>query len=297
MSTLTIVLLSAGGLLALAILAYALVVVRMLRAAGQPMPFDTGGRARLLAKALPVSEAAVGHALDVYGPEEPAEEPRPVVLFVPGDAPDFLLRKSREWGMFRSYAELCAARGWSAAVASHRPSGNYKRSQVMVQDVLDTLEVLRSRSAELGLDPERVVVWCFSGSVGPVLAQLLRSPVPGVQGLVSFYGFLDLSAWPMKLPAESVERYSLPPLLRQADALPCPVYLLHASKDRKMMTKGFEATRQALEGRALPVTMRVGAGLRHGFEVQDEPALSRPEIEAGLGFVAGCFESRGGGGA
>jgi dienelactone hydrolase len=289
MSTLSIVLLSAGGLLTLLILAYALFVLRMLRVAGRPMPFDTGSHARLLANALPIGEAAVGHAMDVYGPEDPAGTPRPVVLFVPGDAPDWLLRKSRMWGMFRSYAELCAARGWSAAVATHRPSGNYKRSQVMVQDVRAALGVLRAQAPELWLDPDRVVIWTFSGSAGPVLTDLLRSPEAGVRGMLSFYGFLDLSAWPMKLPAALVERYSLPPLLQQAEALPCPVYLLHVSEDRKMMTRGFEACQRALEGRDLPVTTRLGAGLRHGFEAQDDPALSRPEIEAGLDFAAGCL--------
>jgi acetyl esterase/lipase len=291
MSTLQVVLISVGGLLVLLALAYALFVMRMLRAAGRPFPFDTGAPARLLAEAIPIGDSALGHAMDVYGPAGAAEVPRPVVLFVPGDAPDFLLRKARGWGMFGSYASLCASRGWVAAVTTHRASGNYKRSEGMVSDVVEALEELRSRAGDLGLDPERVVVWTFSGSGGPVLAELLLRPVPGLRGLVSFYGFLDLAAWPMKLPQDVVQRYSLPPLLREAEALPCPVYLLHAEKDRKLMTRSFEATVQALEGRDLPVTTRVGAGLRHGFEVLDPPAQTRPEIEAGLDFAASCLEA------
>ena len=291
MSTLTIVLLSLGGLLAVLILAYVAYVAHMLRAAGRPFPFETGGRVTRRAEGISIGDAAKGHAMDVYAPEGEAGGPRPVVLFVPGDAPDFLLRKARGWGMFRSYAELCAARGWAAAVATHRASGNYKRSKGMVADVLEALAVLRSRADELGLDPERVVVWSFSGSSGPVLTQLLRSPVPGVRGLLAFYGFLDLSHWPMKIPPETVAAYSLPPLLEQADALACPVHLLHAQKDRKPIARGFEACQRALAGRDLPVTLRVGEGLRHGFEVLDDPTLSRPEIEAGLDFVAGCLEA------
>jgi acetyl esterase/lipase len=290
MSTLTIVLLSLGGLLAVLILAYAAYVAHMLRAAGRPFPFETGGRVTRRFEGIPIGEAALGHAMDVYGPEAGVDGPLPVVLFVPGDAPDFLLRKARGWGMFHSYAELCAPRGWAAAVATHRASGNYKRSEGMVADVREALAVIRERADELGLDPERVVVWSFSGSSGPVLAELLRNPVPGVRGLLSFYGFLDLSRYPMKVPPAVVERYSLPPLLAQAEALPCPVYLMNAAKDRKLMTRGFEACREALQGRDLPVTTVVGAGLRHGFEVMDPPDRSRPVIEAGLEFAGRCLE-------
>ncbi len=291
MSALSLVLLSVGGLLALAVAAYALFVLSMLRKAERPMPFDTEGRVRLLAEAIPIGEASLGHAMDVYAPEGEPAAPRPVVLFVPGDAPDFLLRKARGWGMFRFYAELCAARGWAAAVATHRASGNYKRSEGMVADVREALDVLRGRAGELGLDPERVVVWTFSGSSGPVLADLLQRPAPGVRGMLAFYGFLDLAHWPMRIPPELVAAYSLPPLLERAEELPCPLWLLHAEKDRAAMTKGFEACQRALDGRDLPVTLRVGAGLRHGFEAMDPPALSRPVVEAGLGFVAGCLEA------
>ncbi len=285
MSTLSIVLLSLGGLLVLAVLAYLAYLMYMLRAAERPLPFDTGGCVVLRQSAIPVGEPKLGHAMDVYLPEGEPEGPLPVVLFVPGDAPDFLLRKARGWGMFRSYAELCAARGWASAVTTHRASGNYKRSEGMVGDVLEALEILRAQADELGVDPERVVVWTFSGSSGPVLTELLRNPVSGVRGLLSFYGFLDLSFWPMKLAPELTAAWSLTPLLAQAETLACPVWLLNAEKDRKAMTRGFEACRQALEGRDLPVTVRVGAGLRHGFEAMDPPELSRPEIEAGLGFV------------
>ncbi len=289
MSTLTIVLISIGGLLAMLVLSYGLYIVYMLRQADKPFPFDTGEPAPVLAEAIPLGDAAPGHALDIYGPGGEPDAPRPIVLFVPGDAPDALLRKSRGWGMWRSYAALCAERGWAAAVCSHRPSKSYKRCGDMLEDVRAALALLRMRAPALGLDPDRVVVWCFSGSTGPVLSGLLREPEPGVVGLMSFYGFLDLSGWPMKLPQDQVEAWSLPPLFRDAETLPVPVYLLHAEKDRKMMTKGFVATGQALKGKELPVTAVVGAGLRHGFEVMDPPERSRPAIEAGLDFAGRCL--------
>jgi len=293
MSTLTIVLLIVGGLLGLAVIAYAAFFIRTLRATAKPIPIDTRGFVRLAAGDVPLAADGPEPAMDVWVPADapPSDAPRPVVLLVPGDGPDWLLRKAKGWGLFRSYAELCAARGWVTVVTNHRSSGSYKRTPGMVQDVRSALERLRERAEDLGLDPERVVVWTFSGSAGPILSELISRPVPGVRGLMSFYGFLDLAQWPLRVPADVVETYSLPRVLPGLEALPCPVYLLHAGKDRKPMTKGFDATRQALEGRDLPVTLRVGVGLRHGFEVLDVPALSEPEILAGLAFAERCLSS------
>ena len=290
MTPLAIALIVLGALVGLAILAYGVAIVRTVAATRRPMPIDTGGEARRIAEGVRLGEDAAWPALEVWGPPgDPAGRARPVVVLVPGDGPDVLLKRANGWKLWRSYADLCAARGWSTVVLGHRSSGNYRRSETMVADVVRGLGLLRARADTWGLDPDRMVVWCFSGSSGPVLAHLLRQPVPGLCGLLSFYGVLDLGTYLMKPPEAVVARYSLPPVLAGAETLPCPVHLVHAGRDQAMIRRGYERTVAALRGRNLPVAVRVAEGARHGFDLVGDPAQVREEVDRALAFVETCF--------
>jgi len=277
-------------LLGVGLVAYAVLVVRTLRSTRKPIPIDTGGPARKVAENLPLTEGAPTPAMDIYGPPDRAGGPRPLVLFVPGDGPEMILKNAKEWALFLSYGEICSARGYLAAVTNHRSSGNYKRTEGMVLDVVHALERLRRGADEFGIDPDRIVVWTFSGSAGPVLAHLAQHPVEGVRGLISFYGMLDLSTYLLRVPDPVVREYSLPQVLSRLEGLPCPVYLLAVGRDSKMITRGYENTRKAIAGRELPVTTREYAGGRHGFEVSSPPVEIAQQIDLAFAFVDTCLE-------
>ncbi len=284
MSILQIVLIALGAVVVLLSLVVAVTVLRLRANLHKPIPVPVDRGARPVAQNLPVPGGSPGLTMDVFVPDH-VETPPPLLVFVPGDGPEFLLRGARGWAMFRSYADIAACRGYAAALTTHRSSKNYKATEAMLGDVDAILRTLRGQAGELGFDPDQVVVWTFSGSAGPVIAHLLERPAAGVRALLSFYGFLDLTTFTLKIPEPVVERFSLPVVLGRLEALPCPVYLLHAGRDRKMMTVGFERVVALLEGKDLAVTTRVYAEGKHGFEVQNDPGQVRDEIDRAFAFI------------
>jgi len=290
MSAMHIILIGAGAVVGIGILGMTAFVIRTIGATRKRIPVDTTGRLEVVARDVPFGKDGSDLALDVLGPEA-GEGKRPLVLLVPGDGPQWFIGKAKEWVFFRSYAEICASRGYIAAVMNHRSSENYKNTAALAEDVVDALGTLRDRADELGIDADRIIVWTFSGSSGPVLSRLLSQPEKGVRGLVSFYGFLDLTTYPMKVPEPVVRDYSLPQVLARLDDVTCPVYLLGAGKDRKIVTRGFERTGEVISGRGWPFITRLVPEARHGFEISSPPAQVEAEIDRAFTFVGDCLAS------
>jgi dienelactone hydrolase len=293
MSVTQIILIVLGTLAGLGIVTYVAIFVRVLRNTKKPIPIDPGEYAIKLVENVALTSADSTPAMDIYGPKDDPSQPnilRPLVLFVPGDGPEMLIKNAKEWRLFRSYADICASKGFAAAVMNHRSSGNYKKTEAMVTDVVNAIETLHKNASKVGIDPERVVVWTFSGSAGPVISRLLQEPVQGVRGIVSFYGMFDLSTYPFKVPAPVVQAYSLPQVLSSMDNLPCPLYLLNMGRDSKMIAKGFQNTTQVIAGRDLPIVTRIYDNGRHGFEVLSPSAETRIEINSAFEFVSDCIK-------
>ncbi len=277
------VLVFAGLLLGLVVLVLGFSMARFLAMTRKTIPLPTSGTLRMVARDVPLSSEPVP-AMDVYAPAELHGRP-PLILFVPGDGPDNVISRAKEWGIFRSHAALATDRGYVAAVANHRSSRNYRESARMVEDVTKALDVLKARADDLGFDKDRVVVWTFSGSAGPVLSHFLRAPSPNVRALLSFYGLLDLSALPAKVPAKVpasvVMEYSLPEVLEHMEEIPCPVYLVHARRDHAAITRGFVR----VVGLKRPLALRICENGKHGFEILSPAAEVREEIDRAYAFI------------
>jgi acetyl esterase/lipase len=289
MSAVHITLIIVAALVSGAALLFVVGLVRFIVRTRRPIPIAVSRAARLVAGDVPLSAAGPPTpAMDVYAPVDIEGRP-PLILFVPGDGPDALIRRAKQWGIFRSYADIAAGRGYFAAVMNHRSSRNFKDSAGMVGDVEHALATLRDRSDEFGFDPERVVVWTFSGSAGPVLSRLLLERPQGVIAMLSHYGLLDLTTFTFKVPDEVVNAYSLPQVLKRLDAMPLPVYLLNAGRDRAMITTGFERVEALVRERELAVTTRIYPRGRHGFEVLESPEQVRAQLEQSFAFIDGTL--------
>ncbi|GAA2142808.1 alpha/beta hydrolase [Actinomadura napierensis] len=133
--------------------------------------------------------------LDLWLPDAPGA---PLVLFLHGGAwrrgrRDDMGMRTRAWSP-GPFARLAAA-GFAVACADYRLSGE-AAFPAQLDDVRAALRWLALRSADLGIDPGRVVVW--GESAGGHLASLLAltSDEPRVAAAVVWYGPADLSLSP-----------------------------------------------------------------------------------------------------
>jgi len=129
--------------------------------------------------------------MDVYAPAGPARA-RPAVLLVHGGPIPKLGAKNM--GVFQSYGELLAASGFVAVAFDHRflaPS----RLADAGSDVADLIAHVRTNAVSLGIDPERIAIWAFSGG-GPFLAAPLRERPVWLRAVLAFYAVLDLQQPP-----------------------------------------------------------------------------------------------------
>src|SRR5262245_18044200 len=129
--------------------------------------------------------------MDVYSPAGPPRE-RPAVILVHGGPIPKLGAKNM--GVFVSYGELLAASCFVAVSFVHRfltPD----RLPDAATDVADASAYVRKNAASLGVDPDRLALWVFSGG-GPFLAAPLRDRPSWLRAVVAYYAVLDLQQPP-----------------------------------------------------------------------------------------------------
>jgi acetyl esterase/lipase len=135
---------------------------------------------------------------DVYRPSTLSRAP--AVFLVNGDAPEEVIARAKDWGVYRSYGEHLAARGLVGVPFNHRSRqaiggtmGDATRA--LAASVRAVIEVTRSHASDLGIDPEKVGVWAFSaaGPFGP--APLLREPPVWLRAIAGFYTIWDLAPY------------------------------------------------------------------------------------------------------
>ena len=97
---------------------------------------------------------------------------------------------AKNMGVFLSYGELIAASGLVAVTFDHRFLGP-ARLQEAASDVADLVSHVRANASSLGIDPERIALWAFSGG-GPFLSSALRDRPGWLKAVAAFYAVLDL---------------------------------------------------------------------------------------------------------
>ncbi|MET9290418.1 alpha/beta hydrolase [Streptomyces sp. NPDC003077] len=256
--------------------------VRELR--GVPYGLVEGGRPLELDLWLPNADQ----------PHQP--EPVPLVLFVHGGAWRRGRRNdmglgTRSWNP-GPFARLAAA-GFAVAGVDYRLSGE-ATFPAPLDDLRAALRWLTLRSAELGIDTGRTVVW--GESAGGHLASLLAltpststpSPLgaltpatPSPLGVVTWYAPSDLTTArghftpedPASFealmlgaaPAAVPERARAASPVAQAHADAPPFLLMHGDEDSMVPCSHSEALAEALEKAGAPVELRRVAGADHGW--------------------------------
>lgn len=223
--------------------------------------------------------------MDVYAPPgAKAGEKRPAVVFIHG-GPVPPTMQPTEWGVYRSYGELAAATGLVGITFQHRlhDFADYARAAA---DVSALLERVRT-DASLGVDPERLALWVFSGG-GPFLSLGLRTPAPHVRALVSYYGVLDLrtASGSERVPEPAATELSPVALLEKRSGPFPPVLIARAAKDSPRINESVDAFVKAGVAAGVSVDLLTLPDARHGFDVLDDTPRTREVVARTIAFVA-----------
>ena len=186
--------------------------------------------------------------LDVYGPSAPAGAARrPLVLLVHG-GPVPAGARPKDWGMF-----------------AH----------------------VRQRADELGVDPERIALWAFSGG-GPLLSVPLRERWPFVRAIAAYYAVLDLQVRPPGVTGgmsdETRREFSALLHLSAGEKTP-PTLVARAGKDNAWTNATIDRFVQEALARNVPLELITHPAGEHGFDILNDDDRSREIIASTLDFL------------
>ncbi|HEX6739776.1 MAG TPA: alpha/beta hydrolase [Vicinamibacteria bacterium] len=226
--------------------------------------------------------------MDVYAP--PGLEPgarRPALVFIHG-GPIPPGSKAKGMGVYLSYGELAGASGLIGIAFDHRFHGPDRLEQAG-QDVADLLGHLRREAPDLGVDPDRIAVWAFSGG-GPFLAPLLAERPPWLRAVAAFYAALDLQVPPPgrtdTLGPELRRRFSPVAHLGPGTRPLPPLLVGRAGLDHPFLNEGTDRfVREALAQNASIDVLNHPEG-RHGFDTLDGDERTREMVARALAFLS-----------
>jgi acetyl esterase/lipase len=230
-----------------------------------------------------VYKSADGQALrlDLYSPAGPAR-PRPAVLLVHGGPIPMLGAKNM--GVFRSYGELLAASGFVAVAFDHRFLAPNRLSDAGA-DVADLVAHVRQNAASMGIDPERLALWAFSGG-GPFLAAALRERPSWLQAVIAYYAVLDIQE-----PAPGADSGIAPELRESFSAIrglgddarsAPPILVARAGLDHPWLNGGTDRFVQRAIATGATLDFLNHADGRHGFDILDDDARTKQIIRRTL---------------
>ncbi|MGC1211608.1 MAG: hypothetical protein WA890_10150 [Micromonospora sp.] len=204
-------------------------------------------------------------AVDLYLP--PGEGSRPAVVVVhgvplPPDAPD-----PRDSPLYRGYGPLLAEQGVVAALPS-LPVQTPTELPAAAEQLRAAVELVR---ADPRVDPDRLVLWFFSGS-GLLLGDWLRDPPTWLRGLAATYPLLA------PLPGWLVDARFRPVDALDAAADVPPLVLTRAGRDRPEILAATDAFMAAATRRGTPVRLVDVPDGRHGFDMLDHTDQSRHAV-------------------
>jgi acetyl esterase/lipase len=222
--------------------------------------------------------------MDVYSPSGPPR-PRPAVILIHGGPIPKIGAKNM--GVFVSYGEMLAASGFVAVTFDHRLLAPARLTDAAT-DVGDLVAHVRKNAGSLGLDPERLALWAFSGG-GPLLAAPLRERPTWLRAVVTYYAILDLQQSPpgddLGISAELRQIFSASRSLGE-DARPVPPILVaRAGQDNPWLNGTIDRFVQTALNSGAMLDLLNHPKARHSFDTLDDDARSKQIIRHTLEFL------------
>ncbi len=222
--------------------------------------------------------------MDVYRAPGPSR-PRPAVILVHGGPIPRIGAKNM--GVFISYGELLAASGFVAVTFDHRFLAPNRLTDAS-EDVAGLIAHIRADDGSLGIDPERLALWAFSGG-GPLLAAPLQERPSWLRAVVAYYAVLDLREPPPGAddglgPEQRRDFSAVLGLGDDARSAP-PLLIARAGLDHPWLNDGIDRFVQAALTRGAQLDLLNHPDGRHGFDILDDDARSAQIIRRTLAFL------------
>jgi acetyl esterase/lipase len=214
--------------------------------------------------------------MDVYTPPGPLR-PRPAVVLIHGGP--ILRTGAKDMGVFISYGELLAASGFVAVTFDHRFLAPERLAEA-AEDVMDLVAHIQENAIPLGIAPESLALWAFSGG-GPFLAIPLLQRRTWLRAIVAYYAALDLQQLPQAdvgIGLELLREFSAICSLGEGTRRAPPILVVRAGMDSPWLNAGIDRLVQtALEKGATLDLLNHPEG-RHAFDILDDDARSKQII-------------------
>ncbi|RAO37221.1 hypothetical protein PSN13_01202 [Micromonospora saelicesensis] len=204
--------------------------------------------------------------VDLHLPTDAGPAPAVVVVHgapLPPDAPD-----PRDWLLYRGYGALLAASGVVTALVSYQVS-DLSALPAAADDIAAMVEQVR---ADPRVDPERVVLWFFSGG-GLFAADWLRVPPPWLRGIALTYPLL------IPFPGWEVDARFLP-VEALSSSTGVPLVLTRAGQDIPPVLAGIDAFLPAATAQGWPMQVIEVPDGQHSFEILNHGPQSEAAVLA-----------------
>ena len=203
-------------------------------------------------------------AVDLHLPSQAGSRPAVVVVHgvpLPPGIPD-----PREWPVYRGYGAFLAEQ--VVAALPSLPVETPADLPVAAEQLRAAVEQVR---ADPRVDPDRLVLWFFSGS-GLLLGDWLRDPPSWLCGLAATYPLLaPLPGWVVDARFRPVDA------LDAAAGVP-PLVLTRAGRDRPEVVAATDAFMAVATRRGTPVRVVDVPDAGHGFDMLDHTEQSRDAV-------------------
>jgi acetyl esterase/lipase len=207
----------------------------------------------------------------------PAEDPGrvPAVVFVHGGpVPPWLEPKPREWPSYRAYGAWAAGAGFVGVTFDHGFSAyDHEALALAVSEIGQVVDSVRAHPR---VDPDRVVLWGFSGA-GMLLGPWLTEPAPWLRGVALSY--------PCLRPLEPVADPPVGAADAVASAGDLRLLLTRAGLERDEIVPTvteFVAAAESAGARLDVIDVPHG---HHGFDQVDPGAESQQAVRTAMSWV------------
>lgn len=214
---------------------------------------------------------------DVYSPAH-NDTTYPCVILMQGDAPDFMLKHSKNWGIFESYGRLLADSGFTTVAFTRRSSQNEKHYNRAEEDITALINFIREHAHSYNIDKDNIIIWTFSFGALLGLSWALPRPKAYIKGIISYYGLLA-SKDPRHSPVDS---------LGTMKSLDFPVLLVKPEKDMQRIKESNDLFYTIAKDKGIDITMLSHPQGKHGFDMMNDDERTREIIKETLEFVKRC---------
>jgi acetyl esterase/lipase len=214
--------------------------------------------------------------MDIYTPPGPAQ-PRPAVILIHGGPTP--RTGVKDMGVFISYGELLAASGFVAVTFNHRFLAPERLADAAV-DVRDLVAYIRENATSLGIAPESLALWAFSGGGAFLAVPLLQRPT-WLRAVVAYYAALDLQQLPQPdggIGPELLREFSAICSLGESTRHTPPILVARAGMDYPWLNAGIDRFVQTALKKGATLDLLNHPEGHHGFDILDDDARSRQII-------------------